>query len=305
MGWVCLALSISPAVGQVFLVIDTTRLALNPDREGNPMQWFPFRLTSVTEYTLSASTRWLVNSATRDEPGHVLLQHAFRFTWTIVKEGKVACTHSFSHRLGFLYLFDSVTRIQADENLFRTHLDLYITGIAGIAFDSEISTRLFTGYDYLKDDSGRMERRLNSSFLTPLIWNLSAGISFKIPGTGSGMIGLSGVKLTCLRDTSVFTEQQAVIYQGVRKGHDHLLEYGLSCRFQADRSFWKIVRWNCDMLIFKGYNKPADLNFRNLFEIRPVSFLVISLQTRVWYEEDISRRICTENLLSVGFSLKK
>jgi hypothetical protein len=198
-----------------------------------------------------------------------------------------------------------VIRIQADENIFRTRLEYKFKKAAGLAFDSELNTRLLNGYDYMLDDSNRTVRALNSSFLTPLVWNLSLGLNFRIPGTGTAMLGINGIRLTVLRDTSVFSALHADVYQGIRRGDNHLLEYGLSCRIQADRTFWKILRWNCDMLIFKGFNKPADLNMKNLFELRPVNFLVISLQNRICYEEDVSRRIYMENILSAGFSFRK
>ncbi|MCK7539482.1 MAG: hypothetical protein MZV63_55535 [Marinilabiliales bacterium] len=119
------------------------------------------------------------------------------------------------------------------------------------------------------------------------------------------MLGLTGGRLTLLRDTSVFTGQDVSIYYGVQRGTNHLVEYGISLRFQADRAFWKILRWNCDLLIFKGYDSPADLNLKNIFEIRLASFIVISVQTRLLYEEDISRKLRVENMLSAGFTIKR
>jgi hypothetical protein len=293
------------ASGQAFLVVDTSRFLLNPGREGAPAQVLPFRLSVTADYSLTASLLSLVNDPGKTDRGQFILLHGLRYSWTIEKPDKLTFTNSLYHRLGFQFIFDSVTRIQADETLFRTKLEYKVFGSLSLAFDSDLSTRLLNGFDYSVDDSGHTVRALNSSFLTPFIWNVSFGLSYRIPKTGSIMAGLSGLRLTCIRDTSVFGEQKAMVYHGVPKGHDHLVEYGISCRFQADRTFWKIVRWNCDMMIFKGYNTAADLNLKNLFEIRPVGFLVISLLTRVYYEEDISRRVCTENILSAGFSLRK
>jgi hypothetical protein len=302
---ICFALWIPNVDGQVYLVLDTTRIPLIISYSGVMGSRGISTLKRSLEYSFSASLFSYVNGSGQEGKGQVLLLNGFKYSWTIGHDEDIYCTNTFSHRLGVRYFFDSVTRIHADENIFRTRLEYKIARWSGLAFDSELSTRLLNGYDYLLKDSNQVVRVLNSSFLTPLIWNLSLGLSFRVPGTGTVLLGISGARLTVIRDTSVFSAQQSDVYQGIRRGSNHLFEYGLSCRIQAERTFWKILRWNCDMLVFKGFNKPADLNLKNLFEIRPVNFLVISLQSRICYEEDISRRIVMENILSAGFSFKK
>ena len=292
------------ANGQAFLVIDTARIALNPDRDGKPAPVLPFLLSGNTDYSVTASMLLSANDPVKDEKGQLLLRHALRCSWTIGRPGGVSFTNTFSHRLGFQLLFDSLCRVESDESLLRTRIEYRFPKGPGLTLDSELSTRLLNGYDYSVNDSGHITRTLNSSFLTPFTWNMSLGLTFQIRKIGSVMTGISGFRLTCLRDTSVFSEQGTGMYLGVRRGSDHLLEYGLSCRFQADRIFWKIVRWNCDMMLFKGYRKPADLNLKNLLEVRPVKFFVISLQSRICYEEDISDKLFVENILSVGFNLR-
>jgi hypothetical protein len=304
-GGICVALWVPAAECQVWLVLDTSRIPLvtgYPGFFGNPGK---ITIKKNLDYNLSANLLSSVNSPGPNEDGQATLQQAFKYSWTIGQGDHLNCTNTFSHRLGVQYFFDSVFRIQADENIFRTRLEYKLSKGTGLAFDSELNTRLLNGYDYMLDDSNRMVRALNSSFLTPLVWNLSLGLNFRIPGTGTAMLGINGIRLTVLRDTSVFSALHAEVYQGIRRGDNHLLEYGISCRIQADRTFWKILHWNCDMLLFKGFDKPADLNMKNLFELRPVNFLVISFQNRICYEEEVSRRIIMENILSAGFSFRK
>ena len=189
--------------------------------------------------------------------------------------------------------------------MLRTRLEYRVEEVGGITLDSELGTCLLNHWEQIRIDSSRTARLLTSSFLSPMIWTFAGGISLRIPETGSVMAGITGGRLTLLRDTSVFAGKQAASCYGVKRGTNHLFEYGISLRFQADRIFWKILRWNCDLLVFKGYDKPADLNLKNIFEVRLASYIVISVQTRLLYEEDISRQLQVENMLSAGFMIKR
>lgn len=305
LAWICLALLATPAAGQVFLVMDTARIPLLPDAASGGLGLMRFRIKTETDYALTAS---LISSVNNPQPGmqdQLLLQHALRHSWTITKPDRFTVTNSVLHRLGIQYFPDSLTRAHPDETLFITRMEYRLTKSTAVAFDSELSTRLFNSYNYLPDDSNQIRRVLISSFLTPLVWNMALGLTYKIPQTGSVALGISGLKLTCLRDTSVFSSLGETVFHGVKRGTNHLLEYGFSGRIQTDRTFWKSVHWNCDLLVFKGYNKPVDLVLRNLIELRLMKFLVISLQTRILYDEDISRRLGVENILSAGVAWKK
>lgn len=302
---ICLILCPGCVYGQVVPISDTGRLPYWVTRYGQQESLFQVQFTELAEYTLSASISSLINAPEKNNKGQFLLQHCLKFTGSVEKPGRLIVTNHFIHRLGIQYMFDSITTIQQDENIFRTRIELTLPRDLGLAFDSELSTRLFNGYDYAKGSGGQTTRILNSSFLTPLIWNLSLGVSWKIPETGSVMAGISGAKLTFLRDTSVFSIQQTSDFQGVSRGHRSLFEYGFSCRILIERTFWKMLRWNCNLHLFKAFDKPADLNLKNQFELRPVKFLVISLQTNLLYEQDISRKLQVGNILSAGFMFRK
>jgi hypothetical protein len=157
------------------------------------------------------------------------------------------------------------------------------------------------GYDYSVDDSGRIVKILNSSFCTPLLWTFSGGFSIKWQGFGSLNLGVSTAKLTYIRDKSIFGKQKVTKYYGVPEGKDHVFEYGLSLQFLADKEFFKRIRWNCDLLVFKNYTSPVDVTLKNNFGIRINRFLKASIQTRIFYEETVSHSIQLENLVTFGF----
>jgi hypothetical protein len=303
--WICLAVWIPSADGQVFLLLDTARIPLLAGPGGDCGVPPRFTFKKNLDYSLTSSLVSFINGSGPGNKGQVILQHGLKYSWIIERKEHLTFGNSFSHRLGIQYFFDSISRICPDETIFRTRLEYKFGKWTRFSLDSELNTRLLNNWDLVTTDSNTTRLVLSSSFLTPLIWNLAGGFSFLMPETGSIMLGITGGRLTVIRDTSVFTGQQVNSYYGVKRGAGHLFEYGVSLRLQADRTFWKVLRWNCDLLLFKGYDKPADLNLKNLFEVRLASFIVISVQTRLLYEEDISRQLQVENLFSAGFTLKR
>jgi hypothetical protein len=287
------------------LVLDTTRFPLMINAGCNDRGLFRYTFRKNLDYSLTGSLMSFINGPGPADKGQFILQQGLRYSWIIEYRENLTFSNSYSHRLGIQWYFDSISRICPDENIFRTRLEYRLKRWAALSLDSELNTRLLNNWELVRCDSNRTCRILTSSFLTPLVWNLAGGFSFRVPQTGSVMLGLTGGRLTLLRDTSVFTGQEVDIYYGVKRGTNHLVEYGISLRFQADRTFWKVLKWNCDLLIFKGYDSPADLNLKNIFEIRLASFIVISVQTRLLYEEDISRKLRVENMLSAGFTVKR
>lgn len=305
MGWVCLAVWIPTLKGQLFLVLDTARIPLMINAGCNGQGFSRFAFKTSLDYSLTGSLFSSVNEPGPGSDGQFILQQGLRYSWTVEKPDRFTVSNSFSHRLGIQCYFDSISRICPDENIFRTRLEYRPKRWVSFSLDSELNTRLLNNWEPVRSGSGQTCRVLTSSFLTPLVWNLAGGFTIRLSRTGSVMLGLTGGRLTLLRDTSVFAGQEIGSYYGVKRGTNHLLEYGISLRFQADRTFWRVLRWTCDLLLFKAYDNPADLNLKNMFEIRLASFIVISVQTRLLYEEDISRKLQVENMLSAGFNIKR
>lgn len=207
----------------------------------------------------------------------------------------------FIHNLGFQNYFDSITKVYIDDNTFTTKIDLRIKKNYTLAFNSNLTSRWLEGFDYSINDSGKQTVILNSTFLTPLIWTFSFGVGVIWKDFGSLNLGLSGGKLTYIQQTKIFEIRHITEYYGVPAGKNHRFEYGLSLQFLVNKDFLKRVHWDCDLLLFKNYNAPVDLNFKNLIGIRINKFLKTSIQTRVFYEGKVSKNLQLENLVSLGF----
>jgi hypothetical protein len=157
------------------------------------------------------------------------------------------------------------------------------------------------GYDYLTNDSGQQIKVLNSSFLTPLIWTFSMGFGYACKNFGSVNLGLSAARLTYILNDHIFDIRRITTYYGIDEGNNHLLEYGVAFQLLIDKEILKKLHWNCDLALFKNYNSPVDFAFKNLFCLKINRFLTTNLQTRIFYEEKLSKHFQFENLLSIGF----
>jgi len=71
-----------------------------------------------------------------------------------------------------------------------------------------------------------------------------------------------------------------------------------------DKEIGRWGKWDCDILVFKNFNKPVDLVLKNLIGIKINKFIKTSIQTRLIYEEDVSKSLQMENLISLGFAIR-
>jgi hypothetical protein len=252
------------------------------------------------DYSFSINDFLLFNWLHDNNVNQLMGQQSLKYR--VTADGKVFCfSNLFTHNLGVQYYFDSIAKVCPDDNTLKTKIDLYIKGKYSLVFLSNLTSRCMKGFDYSTDDSGRQVRTLNSAFLTPLIWTFSCGFGITWKDFGSLNAGISGGKLTYIRQTRIFAILHTTEFWGVPAGKNHLFEYGLSLQLLVNKDFLKRVHWDCDLLLFKNYNTTIDLSFKNLIGIRINKFLKTSIQTRVLYEEKVSRNLQMENLVSLGF----
>ena len=145
---------------------------------------------------------------------------------------------------------------------------------------------------------------LNSSFMTPLTCNFSAGIGVSKPQFGTFTLGLTGCKLTFIRDKTIWDALGVAEYYGVPKGKNMKLEYGLTLQIMIDKDILKFVHWNCDFLAFKNYQKPIDVSLKNQIGLKISRLFKGNIQTRLNYNESVSRNLQLENTITAGFSVK-
>jgi hypothetical protein len=137
--------------------------------------------------------------------------------------------------------------------------------------------------------------------MTPLLWTFSTGLGWNLPKVGVVSLGLSSAKFTWIYNRDVFEPPGVLEFYGVPREKRFIFEYGLGMHLLVDKTILKFVHWNCDLQIFKNYQKPVDLIMKNLIAIRVSKFLKATIQTRLYYEKDVSRNIQVENLVSLGF----
>ncbi|MBL7138440.1 MAG: hypothetical protein ISS17_06680, partial [Bacteroidales bacterium] len=215
-------------------------------------------------------------------------------------EQRFLVTQKIVHHLGIQYFFDSISRFHIDENQFETRLEWKICNNHGCFLSSLLSTRLFNRYTFSLNDSGSLVRTLNSSFLTPLTGLFSGGFQLKWPLFGSLNFGISSAKLTWIRDRSIYEALGTTIFYGVPENNKSLFEYGISLHLLIDHDVAKWLHWNCDLLIFKHTNLSPDISFKNNLGFRLAKFLKARIQTRIFYEEKVSKKVQLENIVAVG-----
>lgn len=205
------------------------------------------------------------------------------------------------HTLGLLYYIDSTGKFQPDENTLTSRLSYDAARFLQFTASSVLASRIFNLREKAVDSDGSEIKRTTSSFLTPLVCNFAGGIGFNFERRLIIDIGLASAKLTYILDPGIFDRTGKDRCFGVARGKRSCLEYGLSLHVVVDRQFGKRIQWNCDLLLFRADASAVDLSLKNLFAYRIGRFLKTSLQTRLFYDEDVNLKLRMENLLSVGF----
>ncbi len=260
------------------------------------------RITQQVDYALTLSSLFFINWEHEQNANQVVVLHDLVYQCQAEYARKFRITQKITHHLGGQYFFDSIFRFHVDCNILETRLVWYLRKTHGIFLSAILSTRLFNGYDFSITDSGNLVKTLNSSFLTPMTGTFSGGFQFNWPQFGSLNFGLSSAKLTWIRDKQIYEAQKTNIYYGVASDRKNLFEYGFSLQLLIDKDLVKWMHWNCDLLLFKNAEAPVDLTMRNLFTFRITRFLKTQIQTRIYYEEQVSKKLQLENMVSVGFS---
>lgn len=255
------------------------------------------------EYAFTLSAACFFNRDHDPGTNQFLLLQDLNYRCRLKTTRRFTMDQQIVHHLGLQYLFDSITRVQPDDNKWESRFEWEIRKNHGIFLSSVLCTRLFKGYDYSSNASGSPVRILNSSFLTPFTALFSGGVQFRWPRFGSLNLGITSMKLVSLRDKGIYEARQTTICFGVPSDKKGLLEYGLSLQLLIDHAFTRWLHWNCDMLLFKSTDLAPDFSLKNHFGFRITKFLKARIQTRIFYEERISKQVQVENILSLGFAV--
>lgn len=262
-----------------------------------------FRLKNELTYCLSLTGYSSVSGTDDKSAWQLSFFHTVKYKFTISSK-RFHLVNDLVHDLGLLYYIDSISKFQTDENTLTTRLSYDVARFLQFTASSIIKTRIFNAWDISTAADGSQLRTLSSSFLTPMICTFSCGFGFIFPKTGILDIGVSSAKLTYLYDRGIFDKTGLDTYYGVERGKNSYFEYGLSLHLLIDRSLSSKIQWNCDLLLIKTGKAAVDFTLKNLFAFRINRFLKTSLQTKLFYDEDVSRQLKMENLLSFGFDFR-
>lgn len=258
-------------------------------------------LTQQLEYSLSLSGVLFINWEHDSNGNQVMMVQDLIYQCRAESGKTFRFSQKMAHHLGVQYFFDSIVRVHVDDNQFETRMEWKIWKNHGGFFSALLSTRIFNCYQTMVNDSGNLVRTLSSSFLTPFTGLFSGGIQLKWPLLGSLNIGLTSAKLTWVRDRGIYETLQVTTYYGVPLEKRYLFEYGLSIQLLINHDLLKWLHWDCDLIIFKNTNLPPDISVKNNLGFRLTKFLKARIQTRLYYEERVSKKVQLENLVSVGF----
>lgn len=272
-----------------------------PGSPGNIKNILRATVGQELEYSFSMSGSSFLNSNRNDL---VVSMHSLKYQLSLVFPNTITLSGKIQHELGFHFFSDSITVITPDETTLSTRLLVTLRKNFKIFFSSDVSTRLFNMSEEVSDVNGHIRILETSSFMNPLIADLSVGLSYIRPGLGEIRMGTSSARFTMITDPGIFRRTGADQFYGIPEGKTHLFEYGLSLYLLIDKDLCKQLHWKCDLKIFKNYLSPADLFLNSILSYNLNRYFSFKLRTFINYERATSRKVQIENHLTIGFSLQ-
>lgn len=291
-----------PGISKAQLILpgDSLLLQLNsPVFPGDKL--VRYRIKNLADYSVSVSGLMLLNRPQESGPNQATLLHHLTWKSTLSNDRNFKLQGTIIHDLGIQYFFDSITRFQPDQSSLGVKMEVRICRWLVLTFVSNLSTRLFNAYKYYENLTGETVSALQSSFLTPLVLTFSTGFGAENPRLYSLHLGITGGKLTYIRNREVYRTLKVKTFQGVESGRRFLLEYGLSMQLVMNKNISPALQWNCEVNLFQGLRKPVDFNLKNILGLKIGRYFKGSLQTRLIYEEEVSKSMQMENNISFGF----
>lgn len=298
--WLCVSLD---SRGQELFFNDSLLVEIDARLpSATPLVLYRFR--QQIDYKLSFSG--LLNFQWEHDPAanHIALLGNLNYRSSVSNERRFKLQASLLQDLGFQIFFDSITRFFPDAASIITQLEIKINHWFTFTLNTNLSSRIFNDYRYVTDQNGDQVKRMQSGFLTPMILTFSSGFGWNLPSWGMVNFGITGGKLTFIRSREIFGILKVEKYYGVPSGKQTLLEYGISMLVTIDKNLTSSLKWTCEMILFKNYIKPVDITVKNLFEWRFGRNLSGSLQTRLFYEEAVSKKLQIDNIVTLGFGFR-
>jgi hypothetical protein len=263
-----------------------------------------YRFRQQIDYKLSFSG--LLNFQWEHDPAanHIALLGNLNYTSTITNERRLKFQASLIQDLGFQIFFDSITRFFPDVTSIISQIEVKISRCFSYSLNTNLTSRIFSDYRYFTDQNGDLVKSMQSGFLTPMIVTFSSGFGWNLPLWGSVCLGLTGGKITYIRSREIFEILKVEKYYGVPAGRQTLFEYGVSLLLTIDRNLAKRLKWTSEMMLFKNYIKPVDITVKSLLEWRFGRNLSGSLQTRLFYEKEITKKLQIDNIITLGFGIR-
>lgn len=230
--------------------------------------------------------------------------HQLRCRAMITNERNFKATGLLNHEIGLQWYIDSIWRFQPDVTSLEMKMEIRIIKYLLISINSTITSRIFNSHRYFTGSDGILNRQLQSGFLTPMIWTFASGFGWNNNRFGSFQVGLTGGKLTWVRYKAIYSILNVDKYFGVPHDKPFLFEFGLTMLVNVERKLSNAVKWTFELNAFKNYEKPIDFTLKNLFDWRLGKYFSGSVQTRLIYESEMTKKVQIENLFGFGIGFK-
>ncbi|MCK4679011.1 MAG: hypothetical protein KAT48_12825 [Bacteroidales bacterium] len=268
--------------------------------EGVSKNIYNYTVIEKINYSFSVSHFFASTTNGTTNLSQFFILHFFNYSIIINRNNALILTQGFEHKLGFLYIADSIFQKQDDLNEYTCDASFPLNQFIDFSLRTSAKTALLSAFNYGADTS-KLTKQMITGFLTPLICLVSTGLNLKKEKLISINIGLVSARLNYIFDNRVYLNSRPELYYGVRRGQKFLFEYGLSTHVLVDKKITDNIFLKCDIKAFKNYNMPCDVDINNTVTYKTHNHFKTSIETGIKYDEKMMKTVQLKNMLTIGF----
>lgn len=186
---------------------------------------------------------------------------------------------------------DTGSRKAADELKFESVYTRIISSLVNPYAAASGLTQFTDGYDYSKDPKVKV-----SGFLDPGYFTQSIGIGITPSEQFKTRLGAA------IKETITRSDTAAIIYANGEK--DMRVEYGAESITDINYKFNEILLFTSKLELFSNLKRfdEIDVNWDNLFSVKVSEYITASLNIKLFYDKDVSKKRQLKQVLAVGLS---
>lgn len=205
-------------------------------------------------------------------------------------------------RYGVLKYKDLVRQKSDDELSFQSKWNRHLSKRLDFQFLLKFQSQFNDTYK-ITERSGIDTNILHSGFMSPGYININFGIEYSRDKRSRYSVGLSGLKITTVKNQDLYEILEKKILYKVPKGKHELIEYGFHINIEIKKDLAKNIdiEHKSRYFIHEDRFKNIDIESRTLISFKVSKHIKTMITHQLIYDDDVLDRVQVMQQLMLGY----